>query len=164
MTGMGGPRSSIDVGREATLSAVETIALRYCVEAIAAGRRITQDGLCAAVGGSGGGTAPTILKRLEEKGYITRKIFQRGVQVCIKTTGQCSLPPPDTSPHWRLRTERTLAPAANTVRNEQIGSAIEADARARGVNIQTHLHDLVYIGHHAYRTEQDAIQPNSTAA
>jgi len=161
---MAAPRSPVDVRRDIPLSAVEAIALRYCAEAIAAGQQITQDGLCAAVGGSGGGTAPTILKRLEEKGFITRKIFQRGVQVCITATGQCSLPPRDTSPHWRLRSESVPAPTPQTLRNEKIGSAIEADAKARGVTLQNHLHDLVYIGHHAYREERDAIQPNNQAA
>lgn len=142
------------------LSVTERIALA-CVEQIASeGRRVSQDEINAAIGSQNttGSTAAGILGRLEAKGYIERHIYQRGVQVCIVSTGQCTAPPANTAPHWRLRTEQVPAPAIQAIREraKPIAAMIEAEARMLGKPMSEFLADLVYIGWHTLEAEKEA--------
>lgn len=141
------------------LTPIEAAVLSACDRAARSGSPIHQVDIAAAAGSSAlwGGTAPGILKRLETKGYITRSVYQRGVQVCIVSTGQCTSPPANTAPHWRARTEAVATPAIQAVRERSQSTfmQMEEDARKRGKAMSQHLADLVYIGHHAYRDEQE---------
>jgi len=157
---MAAPRTASDVRRAANapLTTIEGIALE-CIRQIASeGRRATRDEICAAIGSDNyeGGTVPGVLNRLEAKGYITRDIYQRGMRLCIVSTGQCTAPPRDTSPHWRLRTESVPTPTIQAVRerNKPIAAMIEAEARQMGKHPADFLADLVYIGWHEYQAEK----------
>lgn len=137
------------------LSASERAALEVCRRFADEGRRITQYDICEAIGSENwnGGTMAGVLNRLEAKGYITRTIYQRGVQICIAETGKCTFPPDDKTPHWRLRTDRTPAPAIQSVKQQAPNEAkeIEQDARDRGLSYHQHMMDLVLIGHRIFR-------------
>ena len=102
------PRSFSQPGLS-PLTVTESIALECIRQIIAEGRRVTNAEICAAIGSDNidGGTGPGVLKRLERKGYITRAIHQRGMQVCDTFTGKCSAPPANTAPHWRLIYDRS---------------------------------------------------------
>lgn len=158
---MTAPRTAFEVRRNANqgLTTIESIALECIKQIVREGRRATNAELCAAIGSENydGGTGPGVLARLEAKGFITRHRFQRGMQVCIAATGQCTAPPRDTSPHWRLRTEQVPTPAIQTVRerNKPIASMIEAEARTSGKQMTDFLADLVYIGWFAYLAEKE---------
>lgn len=92
-----------------SLTVVERIALECIRQIIKEGRQARRDEICAAIGSDNyeGGTVAGVLKRLEKKGYITRSIHQRGMQICDAMTGKCSAPPRDTTPHWRLIYDRS---------------------------------------------------------
>jgi hypothetical protein len=154
------PRTRAEVARNANapLTTVERIVLERCRAAAAAGEKAPSiEELSSEIGATGVATVPGIMKRLEAKGYITRQIFQRGRIVCIAATGQCTAPPKDTSPHWRLRTEPVPTPAIQAVRerNKPVGAMIEAEARQLGKHHSDFLADLVYIGWHAYQAEKE---------
>jgi hypothetical protein len=101
-------------------------------------------------------TVPGIMRRLEVKGFIKRNIFQRGRQVCIVETGECTAAPPCTAPHWRQRTETTPTPAIQQIRERvPMAAEIEMEARRLGKHVTEFLADLVYIGWHEYRAEQE---------
>lgn len=139
------------------LTTVEQRVYDQCREAAAKGLPAPSiEELTAEIGASGVSTVPGIMKRLEAKGYITRQIFQRGRIVCISATGQCTLPPRDQTPHWRVRTERVPSPAIQSVRerNKPISAMIEAEARQLGKHPADFLADLVYIGWHEYQAEK----------
>ena len=146
------------IGREITLSQVESIALECLKQIASEGRQATQPELCAATGvGYQQGTLPAILRRLEDKGYITRTFYQRGMQVHITSTGQSTAAPRCTAPHWRNRTDRVQSPAIHTVRqrDHSTASLIEMEARRSGKHMSDFLADLVYIGWHAYQAEKE---------
>lgn len=111
------------------------------------------------IGATGVATVPGILKRLEAKGLISRNIFQRGRQVCITATGQCTAPPNDTSPHWRLRDRSNdpPVPAIQQTRQRSVSAfaRIEQLAREERKHVTEFLVDLVYIGLHAYEAERE---------
>lgn len=154
---MTGLRSKSFTVAPAPLTPIERIALE-CLKQIAGdGRQATQAEILAAIGSQAVATAPGIVRRLEQKGYITRSQFQRGFQVCIVETGQCTTPPHDTSPHWRLRTDRPPTPAIQSVRDRSkpIAALIEAEGRVLGKHHSDWLADLVYIGWHAYQAEKE---------
>ncbi len=154
---MAAPQTPFDVMRDVGghLSAAERAALAVCQRFADEAKRITQYDICEAIGSENwnGGTMAGILNRLEAKGYITRTIYQRGVQICIASTGKCTIPPENQQPHWRLRTDRTPAPAIQSVRQQAPNEAkeIEADARDRGRSLHQHMMDLVLIGHRVLR-------------
>ncbi len=140
------------------LTPIEQSVMDFCKRAAAEGRPLeSADTIAAAIGATGVSTVAGIMKRLEQKGYITRQIFQRGRVVCIAETGQCSLPPNDTSPHWRLRTENVPAPAIQAVRERapSVMVMVEKYAKLEGCDTQTMLHHFVYIGAHAYAAEKE---------
>jgi hypothetical protein len=158
---MAAPKTLVDVRLAANLplSAVERTALRICQDAAAKGEPITQDIIREAVGSVNftGSTSAHILNRLEEKGYITRTFYQRGVQVCIKATGQCTLPPRNTAPHWRHRTESAPAPTIQTIRerSQSVASWMEARARREGKSLHEFAIDCVYAGALAIMAEEE---------
>lgn len=145
--------------RDAALSQIERAVLSICEQAAEDGRPLESiEEIMNEVGVDGFSTVPGIMKRLEEKGFIRRNIYQRGRQVCIVATGQCTAPPKCTAPHWRLRpkSEPIPTPAIHLVRQQSISAQIEQDARSEGKSMAEHLMSLIYIGHHAYRAEREA--------
>lgn len=143
------------------LTTVERIVFERCQEAAAKGQPAPSiEDLSQDIGATGVATVPGIMKRLEAKGYITRQIFQRGRIVCISQTGQCTLPPNDQTPHWRLRTDRVPSPTIQGLseRSKPIAAMIEVEARLIGKSLTDFLGDLVYIGWHEYRAEKDDIE------
>jgi hypothetical protein len=106
------------------------------------------------IGATGVATVPGIMKRLEEKGYITRTIYQKGRVVCVN--GVCTAAPKNLAPHWRVRTDRVPAPAIQAVqqRAKPLASMIEAKARSLGKPLHEFLMDCVYVGFH--QITQDA--------
>lgn len=143
--------------RPAPLTATESIALESIKQIVSEGRVATRAEICAAVGSDNleGGTAPGILRRLEQKGYITREVFQRGMKICL-ANGRCTAEPRDLSPHWRLRTERVPTPAIQSIRerSKPLSTMIEAESRMSGKHMNDFLADLVYIGWHEYMAEK----------
>jgi hypothetical protein len=157
---MAAPRTATDVRKAANapLTTIERIALE-CIRQIASeGRRATKAEICGAIGSDNyeGGTVSGVIGRLEAKGYINRETFQRGMRLCVVATGQCTAPPRDTSPHWRLREENVPTPTIQAVRerNKPIASMIEAEARQLGKAPAEFLADLVYIGWSEYQAEK----------
>ena len=151
---------AVPTERAFPLSNEERRVLSLAIEDAAAGRPLRPNAEIAAELGSqnyDGGTVPGIMRRLEAKGYITREIYQRGRQVCIVSTGQCTAPPKDTSPHWRLRTDRVPSPAIQAVRQKRqdVCALIEQEARRLGKPMSDFLADLVYIGWHSYDAERN---------
>lgn len=141
------------------LTPVEKVALNFLKGRASQGSPVSRADIVEAIGSQNwlGGTAAGILNRLEEKGLITRTFFQRGVQVCIVETGQCTAAPTCTAPHWRNRTENVPAPAIQAVR-ERVPTVLEMAEKAaklEGCDTQTMLHHFVYIGAHAYMQERD---------
>jgi hypothetical protein len=133
------------------LTQIESIALESLKQIAMEGRRATQAELCAATGVTyQQGTLPAILGRLETKGYITRKRFQRGFQVWISGTDLATKEPENTAPHWRDRTEGCPAPAIHQIRQRAMPLAqmIETKARALGKPLHEFLIDCVYVGFH----------------
>lgn len=144
-------RFSRDQGDSPVLSAVEKTALEFCQRRAAEGKPVTRADIAMAIGSQNlwGGTAPGVLNRLEAKGYITRTYYQRGVQVCIAETGQCTAPPASRATHWRHREEPVQTPPLHALRNGRRPSAvrvIESEAAASGKCMQDFLMDLVYNG------------------
>jgi hypothetical protein len=142
------------------LTPTENIALEALKQIASENRRATKAEICAAIGSDNyeGGTAPGVVNRLEDKGYVTTNRFQRGFQVCIVATGQCTALPTDTTPHWRLRTDSVPTPAIQSVRerSKPIAAMIEAEARLLGKSLSDFLGDLVYIGWSEYQVEKEA--------
>jgi hypothetical protein len=144
---------------EPPLTQIEDQVLTICKRAAAEGRELDSiEDMRMALGALSYSTVPGVMKRLEAKGYITRQIFQRGRTVCITATGQCTLPPRDQTPHWRVRTERVPAPAIQCLREKAkpVSAMIEAEARLLGKSLSDFLGDLVYIGWHEYQAEKEA--------
>lgn len=142
------------------LTAIEQRVYDLCAIAAATNQPAPSvEALTIAIGASGPSTVPGIMKRLEVKGWISRTIYQRGRQVCITETGQCTVPPRCLAPHWRTRpaTDPVPTPAIHSVREREHPTAmqIEQEARALGKPVAAFLADLVYIGFHAYRAEQE---------
>jgi hypothetical protein len=153
------PRTATDVRKAANapLTTIERIAMECLRQIASEGRQATLIELCAATGlNYQTGGVPAILKRLEDKGYIKRTVFQKGMIVCIPSLNICTAPPQDKSPHWRQRTERVPTPTIQAVRerNKPIASMIEAEARQLGKAPAEFLADLVYIGWSEYQAEK----------
>lgn len=142
----------------APLTAIERRALEICEQAAEEGRELDSiEDMRMALGALSYSTVPGIMKRLEIKGYITRTIYQRGRKVCILATGQCTLTPKNTAPHWRVRTDRTPTPTIQSIheRAKPVATMIEAEARLLGKSLTDFLGDLVYIGWHEYQAEKE---------
>lgn len=142
------PRTAFDVRLEAnSLSPVERAAFEHCVEMAEQGEQITQMTIMRAIGSQNttGGTSAGVLNRLEAKGRIKRTFHQRGVQVCIVGTGQCTAVPSNTATHWRNR-EPVATPTIQAVRERSITDAgmIEMIAKQTGAALQDVLTELVH--------------------
>jgi hypothetical protein len=139
------------------LTAVERVALDHCSSKARNSEPVTQMSLADAIGSQNttGGTSAGVLARLESKGYITRQVYQRGVQVCIVATGECTAPPSCLTPHWRSITDRVPVPAIHQVRQRDMNTAlwIETEARAKGRDMADFLMELVRRGVQDYRAE-----------
>lgn len=157
---MAAPRTFAEVRRRANepLTAIERAVFERCRAAAKAGEPAPSiEELTEAIGANGVSTVPGIMKRLEDKGYITRTIYQKGRQVCIAATGECTAQPRDTTPHWRFRTENPPAPAIHHLaqRNKPLAQMIEAKARELGKPIHEFLMDCVYVGFHEIAAEEE---------
>lgn len=160
---MPAPSTAFAVRQEVnSLTPVERTALEWCKRAAANGEQLTRADVCRAIGSNNheGGTSAGVLNRLEAKGHIKRTAYQRGVQVCITATGQCTALPRNTAPHWRQRTEMVPTPAIQAIRerSKPIAAMIEAEARMSGKSHSEFLADLVYIGWHEYQAEKECEQ------
>lgn len=155
----GGVRSRSFTLYQPELTAIERAVLKICKRAAAEGRELDSiEDMRMELGALSYSTVPGVMKRLEAKGYITRQIYQKGRQVCIVSTGQCTLAPRDQTPHWRVRTDRVPSPAIQSVREKAkpVAAMIEAEARLLGKSLTDFLSDLVYIGWHEYQAEKEA--------
>ena len=144
--------------RDTALTSIERDVLEICWRAAAENRVLdSQEDIAEVMGFQSPSSAADVMRRLETKGYIRRQLYQRGRQVCIVATGQCTAPPSNTAPHWRLRTERVQAPAIQQVRSRmpEASVLIEHEARRLGKHMTDFLADLVYIGWHQYAAEKE---------
>jgi DNA-binding MarR family transcriptional regulator len=152
------PSSVFDVRRAIGLSPIERRVLELCEAAAERDQPAPSiEDLTVAIGATGVSTVPGIMKRLEAKGFISRRIYQRGRVVCITATGQSTAEPSNTSPHWRFRIDQPQTPTIQAVREKSkpIAAMIEAEARLTGKPIASFLADLVYIGWHEYQAEKE---------
>jgi SOS-response transcriptional repressor LexA len=150
---MAAPKTQFEVRRRAneSLTAVEQRVYEICVRAAEEGRELDSiEDMRMELGALSYSTIPGIMKRLEEKGYISRTIYQKGRRVCITSSGQCTTDPSNTAPHWRLRTEKVPAPAIHQIREraKPLAQMIEAKARSLGKPVHEFLMDCVYVGFH----------------
>lgn len=141
-----------------SLTAIESVALRKLEQIAREGRQATQNEVAEALGASPlTGTVPGVFNRLQAKGYITRRYYQRGLEITIVESGLTTAPPADRSPHWRNRTEPVPAPAIQSVkqRDMTLSFRMEQEARALGKPFAEFLTDLVYIGFHGFMQERE---------
>jgi hypothetical protein len=153
------PLSPVEVMRSAgrdssALSPVEKTAFEFCRRRAAEGKPVNQLDITLAIGSQNftGGTAAGVLARLERKGLITRMFYQRGLQVCIAETGECTAPPACRATHWRLREQDVQTPPLHRVRERSpiLARVIEDEARKAGKAIPDFLMDLVANGLELY--------------
>lgn len=158
---MAAPRTATEVRKSANapLTTVERIALEHCLEQAKKGQPVTQLSIMAAIGSQNttGGTSAGVLNRLEAKGYIERRVYQRGVQVCIPAKGICTAEPQCTVPHWRTITDRAPVPAIQPLRQRDMPLAqwIESTARQLGRDYLDFATELLRRGAQDYRADQE---------
>ena len=89
-----------------------------------------------------------LVSRLENKGLIEVRRFQRSRQVGIVASGKWTARPINTAPHWRDRPPETLRPAPHVVnqRKPNMAAEIMSWASKRGVTLSDALADLVFVG------------------
>jgi hypothetical protein len=133
-----------------SLTPVERTALEFCKARALAGKPVTQLDITIAIGSQNftGGTAAGVLKRLEQKGQIVRKFYQRGLQVCFPDSGICTTEPACRAPHWRSRDESVQTVPVQAVRrvNHTAATLIEIEARRLGKSLPDFLQDLIWNG------------------
>lgn len=154
------PQTPFDVRHSSrgALTPIEQRVLDICESAARDGRELDSiEDMRMTLGALSYSTVPGIMKRLEAKGLITRRIYQKGRVVCIAATGKCTAEPRNTAPHWRFRTDRTPTPTIQSVaqRAKPVAAMIEAEARLHGKSLTDFLGDLVYIGWHEYQAEKE---------
>jgi hypothetical protein len=141
------------------LTPVEQSALALCRQRAAEGKSVTQLDITLAIGSQNftGSTAAGVLNRLERKGHIERTYYQRGVQVCITETGECTAPPSCQSTHWRDRDQDVPTPplAAIKAQHHPAAHIIEAEARKAGRPLHEFLMDLVFNGLELHLDQQE---------
>jgi hypothetical protein len=166
------PQNPVDVRRavrEAAnreLSAIESIALEAIIQIAVEGREATQVELCAATGVKyQQGTLPAVLRRLEKAGCITRKIYQRGMQLFLNGTDLRTREPKNTTPHWTHRKDRVPTPAIHQVRvrSKSLASKIEATAKVLSKPLHEFLMDCTYVGFHQIEAEIAAMEANDAS-
>lgn len=157
---MAAPRTVFEARLQAQkpLTAVEQVALELCARFAEEDRQITQEAIREEVGSVNftGSTSAHILNRLEEKGFIRRTFYQRGVQVCVVATGKCTAQPPNMAEHWRRRCP-VPTPTIQIVREKSITDArmIEMIAKQTGTALQDVLAELVHEALDARRLAHD---------
>ena len=149
----------LDKPYDRILSPVERTALDYIRKQAREGKQVTRADIAVAIGSQNlwGGTAPGVLNRLEEKGYITRTFYQRGLQVCDVESGLCTAAPASRATHWRLRQECVPTPPLHIVRQRAPTRAgiIENEARRHSMSMQDFLMDLIDNGLELYLEKQE---------
>ena len=152
--------ADLDKPYDRILSPVERTALDFIRKRAAAGLQVTRADIAMAIGSQNlwGGTAPGVLNRLEQKGYITRTFYQRGLQVCDVATGQCTAAPNSTATHWRHRTDRVPTMPGHALRERSLPAAqvIEAEARKHGYDLQAFQMLLLVNGLELWLEKQEA--------
>lgn len=149
-----------DIGRPA-LTVIERIALECLKQIAREGREATQEEIRAGIGSDNqcGSTATSVINRLVAKGYVARigLPLQKAMWLRICETGEATAEPRDKTTHHRYRTDRVPAPAIQPVREKMpdIAAMIEREARRSNRPLAAFLADLVYIGWHEYRAEQE---------
>lgn len=100
-----------------------------------------------------------IVRRLEQRGVIAVKRYQRGRQVLIVSTGDLTQPPASASIHWRLRPKTIPAPTVDSIRtrNPDIFRQIEAAASREQRLVADFLGDLVFMGLDSYQQDRELI-------
>jgi hypothetical protein len=141
------------------LSQIERDVFAICIAAASENRPLdSTEEIMGKLNLGGFSTVPGVLLRLEQKGMIARTVYQKGRQVRIIATGQCTAAPANTAPHWRNRdrSEDPPVPAIHLVREKAQSAAmlIEQEARRLGKPMTDFLADLVYIGWAEYLDEQ----------
>ena len=134
---------------QAPLTTIEARVYEICRRCAAESRELdSQESIIAEIGFESPSSAADVMRRLETKGYIERRLFQRGRMVKINETGEWTAEPRDTTPHWRFRKESCPAPAIHQIREraKPLAQMIEAKARALGKPLHEFLIDCVYVG------------------
>lgn len=95
---------------EADLNHNERLVLAFVARAAEAGRELdSNEEIADQLGLDGTGTIRGIMLRLERKGYVETRSFQRGRQVYHKGLQLWTAAPPCTVPHWRTIYDRDVA-------------------------------------------------------
>jgi SOS-response transcriptional repressor LexA len=134
---------------QAPLTTIESRVYEICRRCASAGVELdSQESIIVEVGFESPSSAADVMRRLETKGYIERRLFQKGRMVKICETGEWTAEPKNTAPHWRLRKESCPAPAIHQIRERArpLAQMIEAKARALGKPLHEFLIDCVYVG------------------
>lgn len=89
-----------------------------------------------------------VVQRLEAKGLIEVRRFQRSRQVRIVETDKWTARPLNCAPHWRDRPREMPTPAQHTIRQREpsIAKQIETWAAKRRISFSDALADLVFVG------------------
>jgi len=140
------------------LSPIERTVLGYIERAAAQGVILDENSVIAEdLGVQSTSSVSDVLRRLENKGIISRKLYQRGRQVCITATGECTAEPSNLTPHWRFRADSVPAPSVSEIKQRmpKTATTMEAEARLLGKSLNEFLCDLVYCGWHDYQARKD---------
>lgn len=88
------------------------------------------------------------VRRLEQRGLIEVRRYQRSRQIMIVESGLWTARPLNTAPHWRERPRDipTPSPVAVKARAPDVSADILKWASSRGVSLSEALADLVYVG------------------
>jgi hypothetical protein len=159
---MAAPKSPVDVYRGQRPTPVEQHALDYCIKCAREGKVLTRLDLCLAIGSQNyyGGTGPGILNRLVDKGFIERRVFQRGVMVRPIGMNEWTATPPCTVPHWRDITDRPPVPAIQQVRQRDMTQAqwMETTARRLGRDYLDFAMEIQKRGIQDYKADEECGQ------
>jgi hypothetical protein len=102
--------ASFDSSDMPPLTAIEHRVLEYIERAALQERELEpKDDIAHQLGFSGTGTIRGIELRLERKGYIKIKCFQRGRQMYAVRLGKWTKPPMCVVPHWRTILDKSAA-------------------------------------------------------
>jgi len=88
------------------------------------------------------------MHRLENRGLIEVRRFQRSRQVRIVETNEWTSLPLNCAPHWRDRPREVPGPSVTHMRDKYVGLAADMErwARGRGVSFADALVDLAWVG------------------
>lgn len=108
----------------------------------------TADDLVEVSGYSSVSSTVEAIQRLERRGVIEVRRFQRSRQIMIVETGQWTARPLNQAPHWRDRPREVPSPSPVIVKARDVDVSVEIMkwAAGRGVSFSEALADLVYVG------------------